>query len=268
MDEAFAKARQKPKKGSAEPGEERFEEAVKSAAKATTTFEARPDEKKSAKVEVITRRHALGPEAVADEARKGYDLLVVGIANTRDSNGGFSKDLSLITQSFEGPLAVADTRGRGHDRDHDRDHDRGRDLTRLRHGRILIPVTGTEVSRRGVEVGLILARAIDAQVTALYVTRANSGASRQNPSRRLVMRRNELAVLKEIAALAERYDVPLRSTTRADMAPDEAILREAGRGYDLVVLGVSRRPGDVLFFGNTAAAVLERSPTSNLFIAS
>ena len=66
--------------------------------------------------------------------------------------------------------------------------------------------------------------------------------------------------------LAERYDVPLRSTTRSDMAPDEAILREAGRGYDLVILGVSRRPGDVLFFGNTAAAVLERSSTSNLFV--
>jgi len=177
---------------------------------------------------------------------------VVGIAKTRDPNGGFSKELSLITQSFEGPIAVVDTRGRG--------PDRARDPARLRRGRILIPVTGTEVSRRGVEVGLILARASDAQVTALYVTRANSGASRHNPSRRLVMRRNELAVLKEIAGLAERYDVPLRSTTRADMAPDEAILREAGRGYDLVVLGVSRRPGEVLFFGNTAAAVLERPP--------
>jgi nucleotide-binding universal stress UspA family protein len=52
------------------------------------------------------------------------------------------------------------------------------------------------------------------------------------------------------------------------MAPDEAILREAGRGYDLVVLGVSRRPGDMLFFGNSAAAVFERSPTSILFVAS
>jgi nucleotide-binding universal stress UspA family protein len=258
MDEYAAKARQrseqKSEKSSAKPDGDQFEEAVKSAAKATTTLEARPDEKKSAKVEVITRRHALGPEALADEARKGYDLLVVGIADIRDPKGGFSRELSLITQSFQGPLVVVDIRGR--------------DLSRLRYGRILIPVTGTEVSRRGVEVGLILARASDAQVTALYVTRANSGASRQNPSRRLVMRRNELAVLKEVAALAERYDVPLRSTTRADIAPDEAILREAGRGYDLVVLGVSRRPGDVLFFGNTAAAVLERSPTSNLFIAS
>jgi len=257
MDEAAAKARQKfeqkSEKGSAKPDGEHFEEAVKSAAEATTALEAHADDK-SAKVEVITRRHALGPEAVAGEAGKGYDLLVVGIANIRDPKGGFSRELSLITQSFDGPLVVVDTRGR--------------DLSRLRYGRILIPVTGTEVSRRGVEVGLILARASDAQVTALYVTRANSGASRRTPSRRLVMRRNELAVLKEVTALAERYDVPLRSTTRADMAPDEAILREAGRGYDLIVLGVSRRPGEVLFFGNTAAAVLERSPTSNLFVAS
>lgn len=129
-------------------------------------------------------------------------------------------------------------------------------------------VNGTEASRRGVEIGLTLARATDAQVTALYVTRANAGKSRRSGSRRQVIRRDEWAVLKDTAALAERYEVPLRSTTRADVAPDAAILREAGRGYDLVVLGVSRRPGDLLFFGNTAGAVFEKSPTSNLFVAS
>jgi hypothetical protein len=52
-----------------------------------------------------------------------------------------------------------------------------------------------------------------------------------------------------------------------DMASDEAILREAGCGYGLTVLGASRRPGDMLFFGNTAVAVLERSPTLILFVA-
>jgi nucleotide-binding universal stress UspA family protein len=52
------------------------------------------------------------------------------------------------------------------------------------------------------------------------------------------------------------------------LAPGEAIVREAKRGYDLIVLGVSRRPGDTLFFGDTAASVLERSDTSNLFVAS
>ena len=230
---------------------ERSEQAVKTAAEAATSRKP-SDEDKPENVEVITRKHAAAPEAIADEAGKGYDLLIVGIADTRAPNGGFSKDLSLITGGFEGPLALVDTRAPGHE------------PAKARHGRVLIPVNGTEVSRRAVEVGLTLARASDAHVTALYVTRA----SVTTPPRQLVMRRNELGVIKDIAALAERYDVPLRNTTRADMAPDEAIRREAGRGYDLVVLGVSRRPGEMLFFGNTAAAVLERSPTSILFVAS
>jgi nucleotide-binding universal stress UspA family protein len=233
----------------------RSEDAVKRAAEATTSLESHADEEQPAKVDVITRQPAAGPDAVADEASKGYDLLVVGITDTRDPKGGFSKELSSITRGFDGPLAVVDTRSRRHE------------LMKERHGRILIPVNGTDVSRRAVEIGLVLARATDAHVTAFYVTRANS-RPQLSPSRFRAIRRNELAVLKDIAALAERYDVPLRNATRADMAPDQAILREAGRGYGLVVLGVSRRPGDVLFFGNTASTVLERSTTSILFVAS
>jgi len=233
---------------------ERFEAAVKSAAEAAAR-ERHPDEDKPDSVEVITREHTGGAEAVADEAGKGYDLLIVGIADTRDAEGGFSKKLSLITRGFEAPLAVVDTRGPR------------QQAAKERYGRVLIPVNGTDVSRRAVEVALALARARDAHVTALYVTRGSASPAK-TPPRRQVLRRNEAGVLKDIAALAERYDVPLRHATRADMAPDLAILREAGRGYDLVVLGVSRRPGDVLFFGNTAAAILERSPTSILFVAS
>jgi nucleotide-binding universal stress UspA family protein len=39
-------------------------------------------------------------------------------------------------------------------------------------------------------------------------------------------------------------------------------------GHDLIVMGVSRRPGDNLFFGDTAAAVLENAPASIVFVAS
>src|SRR6516225_6358180 len=231
------------------------EDSIKRAAEATTSLETHSDEEKAGTVDVITRQHAAGPEAVASEASKGYDLLVVGIADTHDPKGGFSKDLSLITRGFDGPLAVVDSRSPR------------REPAQQRYGRVLIPVNGTDVSRRAVEVGLLLARARDAHVTALYVTRANS-RPKASPSRHAAMRRNESAVLEDIEALAERHEGPLRCTTRANMAPDEAILHEAKRGYDLAVLGVSRRPGDVLLFGNTAAAVLERSPTSILFLAS
>jgi nucleotide-binding universal stress UspA family protein len=256
-DESEKESKPAAKTGSTseESGRDGVEEAVKSAAEAATSLDSRPDEEKPENVEVITRAQAAGPEAVASEAGKGYDLLIVGVAGPREPKGGFSKDLSLLTREFDGPLAVVDMRSLR------------REPGNNRHGRVLIPVNGTDVSRRAVEVGLTLARASDAHVTALYVTRATAGPA-TTPSRREAMRRSELGMLKDIAALAERYDVPLRNTTRADVAPDQAILREAGRGYDLVVLGVSRRPGDMLFFGNTAAAVLERSPTSILFVAS
>jgi nucleotide-binding universal stress UspA family protein len=75
--------------------------------------------------------------------------------------------------------------------------------------------------------------------------------------------------LKEITDLADRYGSRVRTDIRVDVAADDAILKEGRRGkYDLIILGVTRRPGESLNFGNTAATELERSDTSILFIAS
>jgi Kef-type K+ transport system membrane component KefB/nucleotide-binding universal stress UspA family protein len=246
-----------PDGAAAQPEDANSEQQIKLAAQAATTLEAHPDQENPGPVDVITRpRGTIDIRSVAGEARKGYDLLVIGIAKIRGLNGGFSKDLSLITAGFEGPLVVVDSRGLRLDR------------VTERLGRILIPVNGTGVSRRAAEIGINLARANDAEVTALYVTGTTGDRGSQSAARRRATQRNERAVLEDIGALADRFEVNLRSTTRANMAPDEAILHESKRGYDLVVLGVSRRPGELLFFGNTAAAVLDRSVTSNLFVAS
>jgi Kef-type K+ transport system membrane component KefB/nucleotide-binding universal stress UspA family protein len=239
------------------PAESSAHEA-KSAAERVTTLEAHPDEEKQGSIEVTTmRKHFIGPEEVAEEARKGYDLLFIGVASTRDPSGGFSQDVSLIAKGFDGPLAIVDSHGS--------------QLDRLfkRNGRILIPVNGTDVSRRAAEVAFTLARANDAQVTVLYVTRAASTTNPRNGRPNTgASRRNDEAVLKDIAVLADRYEVTVRRSMRSDIAPDEAIIHEANLGYDLIVLGVSRRPSESLFFGNTAAAVLDRSDTSKLFVAS
>ena len=231
---------------------------VKSAAKDIKTLDTHPDEEKPGKVDVIRRPQDAAPhEAIAEEADRGYDLLIVGIARTRDPKGGFTKDISAITRQFEGPVAVVDAHvAKGKDI-----HERG--------GRILLPINGSEVSRRAAEVALTLARASDAHVTTLFVTRnAAAGNRRKAGLRRQAARRNEGAVLKDIASLAERYGVTIRNTTVSNASPDEAILREAKRGYSLIVLGVSRRPGDILYFGNTASSILDHSNTSNLFVAS
>ena len=229
---------------------------VKAAAERVTTLESHPEEEKPGNVEVTTvRKPATGPESIAEEARKGYDLLVIGVAEPRDPKGGFGRGISLIAKNFEGALAVVD----GPDGERDQLFKKG--------GKILVPVNGTDASRCAAEVGFTVARATDAEVTVLYVTRSSSGKGNgRSPARGT--RRQEAAVLKDIGALAERYDLDVRRSIRADSAPDEAIIREAKRGYDLIVLGANRRPGDTLFFGNTAAAVLDRAETSKLFVAS
>jgi nucleotide-binding universal stress UspA family protein len=63
--------------------------------------------------------------------------------------------------------------------------------------------------------------------------------------------------------------VKLRTAVRRHSVPENAILRQLTIGkHNLVVMGVTRRPGDTLFFGNVAAAVLERSDRSGLLVSS
>jgi Kef-type K+ transport system membrane component KefB/nucleotide-binding universal stress UspA family protein len=234
------------------------EEQVRSAAAGTVTLAADPDEETRGSVDVTMRtRRAASPEAVADEAQKGYDLLIVGMEKTRTVRGGFSREITRVVGGFDGPLAVAIAGG---------PVATGNEPI----GRILIPVNGTDVSRRAAETGFALARSTGSRVSALYVaTGRSNGAGRGRIRRGVDTRRNEEAVLKDIAELADRYDARVRTALRVDVAVEEAILREAKRGsYDLVVLGVTRRPGDTLFFGNMAAALLERCDTAILFVAS
>jgi Kef-type K+ transport system membrane component KefB/nucleotide-binding universal stress UspA family protein len=231
---------------------------VRTAAAHTVTLAAHPDEQTRGSVEVTARtKKAASAEAVADEAQKGYDLLIVGIDKTRGPQGGFGPEITRIANGFDGPLAVAIAGGRLAS---------GNEPI----GRILIPVNGTDVSRRAAETGLALARSSGSRVSALYVASGRSDGERRGRIRRgAAMRRSEEAVLKDIAELADRYNARLRTALRIDVAAEDAILKEAERGgYDLIVLGVTRRPGETLFFGNTAAAVLERCDTAILFVAS
>jgi Kef-type K+ transport system membrane component KefB/nucleotide-binding universal stress UspA family protein len=236
-----------------EPGD-RVEEAVKAAAEDTKL--ARNSEDEPASVDVTVRKHrASSGEIIAKEAKKGYDLLVVGIENTRNKSGGFHPDVSRIASAFEGPLAVVSANG-GH-------------LKQPQQSplHLLVPVTGNEVSRRAADVAIAIARASECPITALYVATGGAGNGRRRRGFRA--RRQEQAIMKDVVEMADRHDVMARTAVHSDVAPHEAILAEAKKhGHDLIVMGVSRRPGDNLFFGDTAAAVLENSPASIVFVAS
>src|SRR5262245_715291 len=233
---------------------DRVEETLKAAAEDTKL--AQSSEKEPAPVDVTIRKHhAPSGEAVAEEAKKGYDLLVAGVENTRVKNGGFHQDVSRIASAFEGPLAIVAGNG---------DHLRRPQQSPLR---ILVPVTGNEVSRRAADVAIAIAHACDCPMTALYV--ATTGTSNGRKRRGFRARQQEQAIMRDVVEMADRHDVTARTAVHSDVAPHDAILAEVKkRGHDLIVMGVSRRPGDKLFFGDTAAAVLEKSPASIVFVAS
>jgi len=205
------------------------------------------------------RVESLAPEGVVTkEAQKGYDFLVLGFERTTGTHGGFHEQIARMAVGFEGPLAVAVARG---------SHLQKPPKRRLN---ILVPVRGNKVSRRGAEVALTLARAGTGAVTALYVMgTVGLGAAQRRLKRPTMSRRHEETILKDIVELAERYDTPIRTALRLDIAPEDAILRQARLGhYDLVVMGVGRPAGETLYFGKIAAAMLENSQHSILFVSS
>jgi nucleotide-binding universal stress UspA family protein len=61
----------------------------------------------------------------------------------------------------------------------------------------------------------------------------------------------------------------VQTALRVDTAADDAVLKEARRGNcDLIILGVTRRPGETLTFGGMADKLLANSNMSILFVAS
>jgi len=208
-----------------------------------------PDEKKSASaIDITTKVEKPKADAIAAEAEKGYDLLIIGLDKTVAGKTQFHGDVTKLALGFKGALAVVEARGRH----------RERPLPSKLS--ILVPVNGTEASRRGAEVAVMLARVSQAPLTVLYVTPADANKR---------SRQYEEAILKDIVALAETYNVNARSAVRADEAAEAAILKEmAARRHNITVIGVGRRPGDKLFFGDTAAGLLEKSEYSLLFVAS
>jgi Kef-type K+ transport system membrane component KefB/nucleotide-binding universal stress UspA family protein len=189
-------------------------------------------------------------EPLAEEAEKGYDLLVIGLDKTtiRD-NTGFHPNITQLASGFDGPLAIVDAR------DGLLNNPSEAKLS------ILVPVNGTESSRRAAEVAFAMARASRAPVTALYVTPPAQRARRRTPM--------VDALLKDIVAVGESYGVDAKTAVRSEKLADEAILKEmAKRKHNLIVMGVERRPGEKLYFGDTATAILEKSDRSIVFVVS
>jgi Kef-type K+ transport system membrane component KefB/nucleotide-binding universal stress UspA family protein len=242
-----------PKNGSRQ--RKKAETAAKASAKDAETDRADTDAA-PAPVDITTRsRSDADEEAVAREARKGYDLLFIGVEPVAKKNA-FDDKVARIAGEFKGPFAITEARGSHH---------------RAGNGRvldILVPVTGTPYSRRAAELALALARADNGSVTALYVAPQRRSWHVRVPAP-WTKGADEEAILREIVELGDRSGVTVRTAVRRNAAPEESILRRLRAGnHNLLVMGVSPRTGESLSFGRVAAAILARAEHSILFVSS
>ena len=217
--------------------------AKKSAAKVIAD-EAEPDPEK---VHLTSRVPVdAAADVVKDEARKGYDLMFIALNGSVEPDGGFVPKITQLSAGFEGPLIVLADSG-------------GKSAPLTGRNRILVPVNGSPQSRRAAEIAFAMARATGAQVHILFVSQTD-GRSRT--------RVREESVLKDMTELGERYDVTVTTRISPRAAAADAILKEAKRGFAMIVMGVSARPGEELFFGNTATVVLTNWDAPILMLAS
>src|ERR1051326_1644355 len=233
------------------------EQAIQAAAQAVRITDVEQERSVPAKLSVITRTaDAPTEETVASEAAKGYDLLVVGLESV-NREAEFYEEINRIAAQFEGPLAIVAARG-----------------VHVEHPlrsalNILVPVPGTEVSRRATEIGIAIAQALAAPVKALYVSTGASKRTTQSLRHALRARREHEAILRDGVEMADHYNVDMRTDVAIDVAAEDAILRHANAHRNtLIIMGVNRRPGEPLLFGNVAPAVLEKSRRSILFVSS
>lgn len=166
-------------------------------AAAEKTKKSKPKEDQPASVDVTVRKlsDTEKQEAITSEAKKGYDLLFIAVDKAKSRSGGFNPEIDSIAAAFEGPLAIVDGRGQ---------HSKQPDAARFD---ILVPVTGTDVSRRAAEIAIALGRACGGSITALHVASTASTAGAQRRRRSLRARRHEQMILRDIIEMAGCYQM-------------------------------------------------------------
>jgi nucleotide-binding universal stress UspA family protein len=138
--------------------------------------------------------------------------------------------------------------------------------------RLLMPIDGSECSKRSVAQGLELAKDLDASVTFLFVFDEHIAAYYGAPGATYVREMYQdyqkagEAILEEAKMIASKIGVKADVKLVKHHKPVEAIV-ETSKDYDIIVMGTHGRRGfDRFMLGSVAEGVLKRSSKPLLLI--
>ncbi|HEX3035746.1 MAG TPA: universal stress protein [Thermodesulfobacteriota bacterium] len=188
-------------------------------------------------------------EVILDEAKKDYDLLVLGASGQKKGTDILFTPLVdyLVRLS---PCATMVVHGQ-------------RVLETWSPKRILVPTNGTAAARNAAEVGFTLASSGDEEVVILNVVVGDESpwhhASQSSTRQQLGIAHQ---IVEELRELGELHGVLTMTDVRTGPDPETVILEVAEKErIDLVILGTNIRAGsDRLFLGPGVERILENAP--------
>ena len=118
--------------------------------------------------------------------------------------------------------------------------------------KILIPNSGSESSRKALELGLVIARGTGAEVTCLSVVEEPRVSKDAEESKK-----HAEDIARSSSSLASAYELEVQTLVReAETAGDEILKVAEEIGADAIILGGEKRPTDNLFLGQIVQKVV------------
>ncbi len=189
-------------------------------------------------------------EAITEENNRGYDLIIMATdAPSADSHFVFGELVdSVILNTNNHALVIYDPEPTGN-----------RIIKR-----VLVPVSGSELSIAAGEFGISLAKSLNAKATCLSITESDvdelySEATQSGHKIQSHVNAEIEATLKELSvALEVPFDSILVQTT--SLPAQAVVLTAEQHNIDLIVLGAEPKLGKNLFFGHTINFILRNAP--------
>ena len=189
-------------------------------------------------------------DAILDEAKKDYDLIVLGATeDLEDKNHLFSPIVDFITRFAPCPTLIVKA---------------GTLPENWTPQRIMVPTNGSLAARNAAELGFFIAKSdSDKEVLALNVIMEELRPV-QNIKDDMVANRTQFAedAVNELKNLGEAFGVKTEGMVRKGESPEQTITEIAGENkIDLIIVGTNIRPGtNRLYLGPRVENIIKMAP--------
>jgi Kef-type K+ transport system membrane component KefB/nucleotide-binding universal stress UspA family protein len=201
-------------------------------------------------------------DVILDEARKGYDLLVLGATERRSRGEGslFDRFIDDVIQESPCPLLVVSARGCANGSGNG--HGSAPSLDGLTGGHILVPTSGSPDDRYAAEVAFSIAAHCNSTVDVVHVVSGPQHTVRLGGDEAIghAMEIGE-DLVGTIAELAGSVGASVETDVLVADHPEHAIVERAQQRADLIVLATNRKPvTQRAFFGHRVDYVVGHAP--------